>query len=425
MKQNQAFNRVCGMIRTGTHSVASKLGLAGLPSQIHLMLLVNLLFSIGRNLAFPYLAMYMTGVRTAGGLEMDASLVGFMFMTGGFAYILALLVTGNLCDRFGRRKMILMFVVSQVLLTAAYAYATLFPQFFVVYIAMSIAGAFSDPAYSAMVADLVEPSRREEVYGLGYMIANIAVVFSPPIGGVIASVNGYPILFIYATVFAAVGAGIALVFIRESCPERGRARSVTLSQFAGVFRDKLFILFCSLGALTNVVYSQLYGLLSVYTEHMGLPPYNFGILFSINGAMVVMLQIPIRKGAMRLGSTKAFVIAQLLYAIGFTYFLVSRDFTQFLTGVVVLTLGEIIFMPAISGFIANLSPVDMRGRYSALAGLFYGIGGSVGTMIGFRLYDILPNKEFIWAVLGAVGFATIPGYIYLLKAHRKTQNATQ
>jgi hypothetical protein len=66
----------------------------------------------------------------------------------------------------------------------------------------------------------------------------------------------------------------------------------------------------------------------------------------------------------------------------------------------------------------------MRGRYSALAGLFYGIGGSVGTMIGFRLYDVLPNKEFIWAVLGAVGFATIPGYIYLLKAHRKTQNAT-
>jgi MFS family permease len=389
------------------------------------MLFVNLLFSVGRNLAFPYLAMYLTGLKTTGGLEIDPSLVGFMFMTGGFAYILALLVTGNLCDRFGRRKMIVMFVVSQTFLMAAYAYAILFPQFFVVYVAMSIAGAFSDPAFSAMVADLVEPSRREEVYGLGYMIANIAVVFSPPIGGVIASVSGYPILFIYATVFAAVGAGITLVFIRESSPERGRASSVNLSQFADVFRDKLFILFCSLGALTNVVYSQLYGLLSVYTEYLGLPPYNFGILFSINGAMVVALQIPLRKASVKVGSTKAFIIAQLFYALGFTYFLVSRDFFQFLTGVVVLTLGEIIFVPAVSGFVANLAPVDMRGRYSALAGLFHGVGASVGTMIGFRLYDVLPNKEFIWAVLGAVGFATIPGYIYLLKAHRKTQNATQ
>ena len=86
MKQYQAFNRVCSMVRAGMQSVASKLGLAGLPSQIHLMLLVNLLFSIGRNLAFPYLAMYLTGFRTTGGLEMDPSLVGFMFMGGAASH---------------------------------------------------------------------------------------------------------------------------------------------------------------------------------------------------------------------------------------------------------------------------------------------------------------------------------------------------
>ena len=174
-----------------------------------------------------------------------------------------------------------------------------------------------------------------------------------------------------------------------------------------------------------MVYSQLYGLLSVYTEYVGLPPYAFGILFSVNGAMVVALQIPIRKAAMRIGSTKAFVVAQLLFAVGFTYFLVSKDFFQFLTGVIILTLGEITIMPASSGFIANLSPVDMRGRYMALSSLFFGIGGSVGAMIGFRLYGVLPNKGFIWAVLGAVGFATLPGYLYLWKAHRKTQNSVQ
>jgi MFS family permease len=114
-------------------------------------------------------------------------------------------------------------------------------------------------------------------------------------------------------------------------------------------------------------------------------------------------------------------ISKLLYAVGFTYFLVSRDFAQFLFGVVVLTLGEIIFSPAISAFVANLSPVDKRGRYMALSGLFYGVGGSVGTMVGFRLYDVLLNKEMIWGVLGAVGFATLPGYVYLVKANKKAQ----
>ncbi len=400
--------------------VVSKLGLAGLPLQIRILILLSLLFSLGRNLAFPYLAMHLTGKAAEGGLEIDPSLVGIMIMVGGFAYIFPLLVTGSLCDRFGRRKMMCLFVVAQIFLTAGYAFATSITEFFALYIAINVIGAFYDPAYSAMVADLVESGRREEVYGLSYMISNIGTVVSPVVGGILAIASGFSVLFIYAAVFMTIGAAIVLVFIRESLTKEQVPNAVTLSQFVGVLRHRLFILFCILGALTNVVYSQLYGLLSVYTKYVGLEPYFFGILFSVNGIMVVSLQIPVRKAAVRVGSAKAFIVAQLFYAVGFTYFLLSRDFFQFLIGVVVLTVGEIIFVPAISGFVADLSPIDMRGRYSALAGLFFGIGGSIGSLIGFRLYDVLSNKELVWVVLGAIAFATLPGYLYLLKAQKQT-----
>jgi len=399
-------------------STASRLGLAGLPFQIYVMLILSLVFALGRNLAFPYLAMYMSGESVNGGLDIDPSLVGFMWMAGGLAYILTLLVSGNLCDRFGRRKLMLLYAVPQVAITAGYAYARAFPEFMILYVVGSVLGAFNDPAYSAMVADLVTAERREEVYGLSYMIANIGVVVSPPIGGVIASANGFPVAFLCAAVFMAICAVITFALIKESGAQLEGSR-VTLAQLAGVFRDRLFILFCVFAALTNLVYSQLYGLLSIYTEYVGLPPYVFGLLFSVNGFMVVTLQIPIRKAAVRVGSVKAFIVAQLLFAAGFAYFTLSRDFFQFLTGVVVLTLGEITFMPASSGFINNLAPVDMRGRYNALTGLFFGIGGSVGTLIGFRLYDVLSNKGFIWSVLGAIGFLTLPGYLYLLKTQKR------
>jgi len=403
-----------------THSVSSRIGLAGLPSQVYIMLVVGLLFSFGRSLAFPYLAMYMSGKSAGGGLEIDPSLVGFMLMIGGFAYIFSLLVTGNLCDRFGRRKLMLLFVIPQIFLTAGYAYTRVFSEFLVLYVVSSVLGACYDPAHSAMIADLVQSDRREEVYGLSYMISNIPVVISPPIGGLLASASGFPILFLCATVFMTAGAVLVFFLIRESYSGREQSH-VSLGQLALVFRDRLFILFCFLGAMTNLVYSQLYGLLSVYTDHVGLPPYAFGILFSVNGAMVVALEVPIRKSAVRIGSAKTFIVAQLLFAAGFMYFTFSREFFQFLTGVIVLTLGEITFMPASSGFTANLSPVDMRGRYQAMSGLFLGVGGSVGTLIGFRLYDVLPSKEFIWTVLGAIGFATLPGYVYLLKSQGKTQ----
>jgi MFS family permease len=98
----------------------------------------------------------------------------------------------------------------------------------------------------------------------------------------------------------------------------------------------------------------------------------------------------------KIGATRAFVVAQLLYAVGFTSFLFAVNFTQFLIGVIVLTLGEITFVPASSGFVANLAPADMRGRYIAILGLFFGIGGAAGSQIAFSLFASLTDKKFTW-----------------------------
>lgn len=176
--------------------------------------------------------------------------------------------------------------------------------------------------------------------------------------------------------------------------------------------------------MTSLVYSQLYGLLSVYTQYIGFEPYVFGIFFSVNGLMVVLLQIPLRVGTMRIGATKAFIIAQTLYAVGFTSFMFATTFQQFLAGVIVLTLGEIVFVPASSAFVANIAPADMRGRYMAMAGLFFGIGSSAGSQIAFSIFGALTDKQFTWGILGIIAFATSIGYALMLKMTRKKQQQT-
>lgn len=403
--------------------VSSRVGLAGLPFQIQALFGLGFVFSLGRNIAFPYLAMFLTGNRVEGGLQFDPSLIGFMIMIGALAYTFALLVTGNLCDRFGRRRMLTFSMIIQAVLTVCFAFVTGYAEFLFLYAATGVVGAFFDPAQGAMIADLVAPERREEVYGLSYMIGNMGTMAGPLIGGFIASVNGYPVLFVYAAVFAMVAAaGFALV-IRESYTV-GEAGKVSVSQFAEIFRDRVFVFFCLIGALTNLVYSQFYGMLSVYTQYIGFEPYVFGVLFSINGAMVVALQIPIRKGAVKIGAVRAFIVAQLLYAVGFTYFMFAVGFVGFLIGVIVLTLGEITFVPASSGFVANLAPADKRGRYMAILGLFFGIGGAAGSQIAFSLFGTLTDKRFTWGVLGLIGFVTLIGYIFLSRMTSNSEAST-
>lgn len=46
---------------------SSRVGFSGLPFQIHALLILGFLFSLGRNIAFPYLATFMTGKSENGG----------------------------------------------------------------------------------------------------------------------------------------------------------------------------------------------------------------------------------------------------------------------------------------------------------------------------------------------------------------------
>ncbi len=401
----------------------SKLGLSGLPTQVYTLLVTNVIFSVGRNLAYPYLAMFMSAATTEGGLGFSTDLVGTMIMIGGLASTFAYIATGNLCDRFGRRRLMVVSITLQALTTVGFAFIRTYNEFLLLYTAASILGSLFDPAQSAMIADLVSAERREEVYGLSYMIANIGALTGPPIGGLIAATIGFQPLFIYTAAATSIVATIVILRIRESySPAKS---TFSLRQFAYIFRSRTFMLFCLSGALTSFVYSQLYGSLSVYMQkYMGLEPYLFGILFSVNGAMVVVLQIPIRKAAVRIGPTKAFLVAQTLYAAGFGYFMFASDFVGFLIGAFILTLGEITYMPASSGFVANQAPADKRGRYMALSSLFFGIGAAIGAQATFAMLGTLTDKRLTWGILGLVGFATLIGYALLHKMTTKQSSST-
>jgi MFS family permease len=395
---------------------------------VYILVFLGFLFSLGRNIAFPYLAMFLAGKTQNGGLGFDSSLVGLMLMTGGFTSTFALPFTGSLCDRFGRKIMMMSSLVPQILLTIGFAYVHAYLEFLLLYATLGIVMALFDPAYGAMIADLVQPEKREQVYGLNYMVGNVGFMAGLPIGGLIASMSGYSVLYFYAAIFvSAAAAGLGLL-IRESKPLEVAKVKVS-SDVTPIFRDRIFILFCFMGALTIVVYSQLYSLLSVYTEYLGFEPYVFGFepyvfgfLSSIAGAMVVTLQIPIRLGTVRIGPTKAFIIAQTLFGAGFIYFMIATNFSQFLVAMAVLTIGEIVFFPASSAFVANLAPAAMRGRYLALMGLFFGIGGSTASLTIFSIYGLLANKSLIWGILGTLGFAILPGYLMLFKMAKRNRS---
>lgn len=389
-----------------------------LSSQVYVMIVMGFIFAVGRNLALPFLSQFMDASATQGGLELTTTQIGIVLMAGGLSYTLTCLVTGILCDRFGRKRMMVTSLVPQLICYAAYLYVQTFVQVMAIQLTSNVLGAFYDPAFGAMVADRAQPQRREAVFGYIYMINNVAVVVCPPIGGIIVDSSGFRVPFLYFLFFASISVLILMLFIKESHPQEVVAEKPS-AKLSMVLKDRLFMLFCVMGGLTNILYAQFYGLLGVFVQKVGFSHEFLGWLIAVNGATVVVLQILIRRGTMRIGPARAFIIAQLLFTIGFGYFMFSYEVYQFLVADVILTLGEITFFPSSSGFTANLAPPEMRGRYMAMFSLFFSIGGAVATFMSFVVYGQLTDPRLIWGMLGLVGLATLPGYVLLMMRARK------
>jgi MFS family permease len=77
----------------------------------------------------------------------------------------------------------------------------------------------------------------------------------------------------------------------------------------------------------------------------------------------------------------------LFYALGVGSVAFGQGFWWFWTSMVVMTVGELIIMPTATTHVANLAPVDMRGRYMSIFGLTWGIAAAVGPILGGFLND--------------------------------------
>jgi MFS family permease len=110
-------------------SIFLKAGFSNLSSQVYAVVFLGFLLSLGGNIAYSYLAMFLAGKTQTGGLEFDPSIVGLMLTIGGLASTFIMPLAGHLCDRLGRRKLMLSSLITRIVLTLGFAYAHSYAEF--------------------------------------------------------------------------------------------------------------------------------------------------------------------------------------------------------------------------------------------------------------------------------------------------------
>lgn len=391
--------------------------LSGLDRRVYILSGGWLINSAGFAMVIPFLSIYF---HDRLGLSMTA--IGVFF---GYTALLRAIpqpIAGSVSDHIGRVPIMGWSQILRAFTFVGVGYAIMKNSGFWVIAAIIsinfIVGAVLQPAAHAMVADVTKREERMSGFSMLRIAGNLGWAIGPAMGGFLAHYS-YSSLFFFSAFLNLVSGIYFLVTLRDlPRSERTSDAGFRFRDLLNWDRDKLIHQHCAISFLVFLVMAQLIAALSVYTvDTVGISQAELGTLYTLNGLMVVVLQIPTSILFRKFRLSIQLVMGSVVYAIGYTSVGFAAGYAALFICMIIITMGEIITIPPALTLVTNLSPPGAYGRNMGIFGFFQTGGWSFGPTVGGVLLDLFPTRPAItWGIIGVIAM-TAAG-LYLLFGRR-------
>ncbi len=373
--------------------------------------------AIGFSLVFPFLAIYFHSE-----LGISMTKIGLFITVSAFVRAVFQAFGGELSDRFGRYYLMVgaQFIRTIVFIFLAYSIYDGWGFYGIgaLVVINSVFGALFQPAANATIADIVDKKDRTEAYSIMRVAGNLGWAIGPAVGGFLAA-KSYDILFLFAGGMTLISSSIIGFYLRGLRSHERAQESFKLKDILSYKNNELIFKHAALMLILYLVVSQLITPLSLYTvDFMGISKKQLGILFALNGLMVVLLQIPTARMLRPVRLTMQLALGSIVYAVGYFYVGLVSTFVLFAVAIIIITTGENFVSPPALSITANLAPRGRTGRYMGIYGFAVTVGWSIGPVVGGTLLDIAkPDFIYSWgaisvlALMSAIGFGWFTGQI--------------
>ena len=384
------------------------------PRTFWTVIVITFVDRIGGSLLFPFFALYITSKFEVGMTE-----VGVLFAAFSASSFAGSAIGGALTDRFGRKGIIMFGLIASSFSTVAMGLIDSFQAFFFLALFVGILTDVAGPAHQAMIADILPEEKRADGYGILRVAFNLSVVIGPAIGGLLAS-RSYLLLFLSDAVISLLTVILIAIFLPETKPlahpdAPKESMAGTFAGYGQVFRNGAFMLFLGAVMLQVFTYMNMNTALGVYlrNEH-GTPESGYGLLLSINAAMVVLMQFPITRRITKYPPMLMMAAGSFLYVIGFSMYGYVSTYALFIVAMVIITVGEMVVSPVSQALVAAFAPEEMRGRYMAVSGFSWGIPFAVGPYLAGLIMDG-PKPYLLWYAAGFIGLLSTFAFLALYR----------
>ncbi len=304
-------------------------------------------------------------------LGFSATQTALFTICSGVIFLPANLWGGRIADKFDKKRVIIycdivsiiLFIVSGLLPLSIFSICVL--------LVGSFFQTLEGPAYQALVADITPADKREKAFSLLYLGANVGLILSPTIAGLLFK-NYLWLCFIISGL--AIGCSTVLIglFVKNEKVENETDIEATdesddsqVNILSIIKNSSTLIAFTISLAFYQGAYSQ-FGYLMPLDIAKAFPENGsviYGTITSVNCILVVLCTPFITMILEKMDLTKKYALGVLLQAISFGAFLLSFGIIGgYYISIALFTFGEILTTIVIGAFLAERVPENYRGR---------------------------------------------------------------
>lgn len=316
-------------------------------------------------------------------------------LQSGFT-LLGQFISGFLADIIGARRMMLAGLTGSALIVALIG---LFPTWGVYAPGIILFGLMTGFVFAPLNAlvQTIWPDGGRRGFNYLYVLNNAGVAVGTALGGLVAQVS-----FRWVFLGNALSFFVYLMIVIVAVPQTKPARDSIHSQKEkkNITHDPGYPALLALSGGIFLVwgaYIQWTTIVPVIMNQRGFSLPAYSLLWTLNGIFIVTLQ-PLISWIIRIWAfnfRRQFYLACLLIAGSFLSLHGQLPYTSYLAGMLVLTLGEMLILPAVPAAAAFLAPAGREGAYQGIVGAAASGGRMLGPFLGGMVFDRL-GGSLIW-----------------------------
>lgn len=382
----------------------------GFPMTVIRLLLSSFVFVMGRAVALPFMALYLTEH-----LGLNQQVIGWVLGGSIFFSTLFGLYAGYLADRMNKSLLMMLACMIVALCTALLTVAANALAALLALICIESALTLRGISLKAMLADILPPEQRPRAFSLNYMLINMAFAVGPLLGAWLFAIKISAPLWL-AAAFSLLASQV-LGFQRNLPTAHGndsKSRPTSFRQTLQVLKsDSRLILFTTGSVLTSFVFGRFvsgylsqYLILSKGTQAAAqLLPY----ILITNAVTVVLLQYPVGKLMQQKYLFRWVSLGAMLYAVGLLGFMHAAHPLSWVVATLAFTVGEVIVIPCEYMFIDMIAPADKRGSYYGAQSLAT-FGAAFNPVVCGFLLAHFPTDVMFWVLISAACLGVVMYY---------------